>query len=430
MTAEEQSLLSQIEGNQGSLVETVQELVRINTVNPYSGEDGGGSELAGQDAIEAHLRRLGANVRRFEPPPDTYERAHVIGPCNRSWTNRPNLVGEWAFGGVREDGPSVVIVGHIDTVGVRGMENPFAGTLRDGRIWGRGTSDCKGGLGSGLAAVEAVLTRARDLRGRLTFLSVVDEECNGSGAGIIACALAGIRADAAVSVDGEGLSIIHGCNGVVTADVQVRGKPGHAALGNGVNAIEKAMSIARAILHFGEVRHSRDAACRLNLGVFHGGTLPAVIPGDARLSLNIVYDIAEARQARERYGVWGGRLVWDAFVESVRAEERDDPWLSEHPSELVWVKDLVPYEVPPDAGVLRDLGCAVEDAIGRRPTIGRMAAWTDACWLQVLADTPTVVFGPAKASVVHGAEEHVEVRDLVLAAKALALYLYRSLRAT
>jgi len=432
ITSEEHALLDAIERRQHALVEAVQELVRINTVNPYSGEDAGGSEAAGQDAVEAHLRTLGAETRRFDPPADTYTRAGVIGPRNRSWEDRPNLVGEWSFGDSSPEspGPSLIVVGHIDTVGVQGMDDPFGARLRDGRIWGRGTSDCKGGLGVGLAAIEAVLPRGRELRGRVTFLSVVDEECNGSGAGIIACALAGIRADAAVSVDGEGLEIIHGCNGVVTADLLVHGKPGHAALGNGVNAIEKGIRVAEAIRRFGNARRRRRPECLLNLGVFHGGTLPAVIPGQARLSLNVVYEIAEAREAKGRTGVWGGRLVWDAFAEAVRAAEAGDEWLREHPSELVWVKDLVPYEVPTDAPVVREMSAAARDVLGREPEVRKMRAWTDSCWLQVLADTPIVVFGPAKEDVVHGPEEHVEVRDLVLAAKSLALYLYRTLRIT
>jgi len=429
MTSEEQALLASIDANQAKFVETVQELVRINTVNPYSGEETSGSEALGQDFVERRLVALGGKTRRFEPPPDTYERARVIGPKNRSWKGRPDLLGEFDFGGKPNEGPTVILVGHIDTVGVRGMDDPFSGRLRNGRIWGRGASDCKGGLGSGLAAVEALLAGTTELPGRLIFLSVVDEECNGSGAGIIAAALEGVRADAAVSVDGEGLRIIHGCNGVVTADVNVVGKAGHAALGNGVNAIEKAIRISEAILALGNARSQLDPGCLLNLGLFHSGTLPAVIPGEARLSLNIVYNIAEAAQAKRESGVWGGRLVWETFVEAVRGAEHEDPWLRQHPSGLVWVKDLVPYEVPPDASVLRDLGRSVRDALGREPELEKMVAWTDACWLQVLSGTPTVVFGPAKGNVVHGPDEHVEVRDLVQAAKVLGLYLYRALRA-
>jgi len=441
----ERALLDRVDARREALVETVRELVRIDTVNPYSGESprGGDSlgdpssgspgaiprgqagEVAGQDAVEAHLRALGATTRRFEPPPDTYERAHVIGPRGRSWKGRPNLVGEWRFGG---DGPHVIVVGHIDTVGVQGMANPFGAELRDGRIWGRGTSDDKGGLAVGLAAIEALLTRRNELRGRLTYLSVVDEECNGSGAGIIACTLEGIHGDAAISVDGEGLEITRGCGGVVTADIIVHGMGGHGSFGNGVNAVEKAIRLAEAALRFGDERRARLPHCLLNLGIFHGGTLHAVIPDRVRLGMNVVYDMSEAMEAKDRTGVRGGQLVWDALERAVREAEAGDQWLRAHPSDLVWVKDLVPYEVSPDTPVVRDMRDAARDVMGVEPTVAKMTAWTDSCWLQVLADTPIVVFGPGEADVVHGPKEHVKVDQLVVAAKAIALYLYRALK--
>ena len=425
-TEHEYALLAAVDARRAALVDTVCELVRINTVNPYSGEDAGGDEAAGQDAVEAHLRALGAHIRRFEPPPDTYTRAHVIGPRNRSWTNRPNVVGEWEFGNA-ESGPRIILVGHIDTVGVQGMADPFGADVRDGAIWGRGTSDDKGGLASGLTAVEALLTMAEGLNGRLTYMSVVDEECNGSGAGIIACALAGIRADMAVSLDGGDLEIVRGCNGCLTAEVTVHGLAGHGALGNGVNAIEKGLHVARAILRFGDERLRVHPECLLNLGTFRGGTLPPVIPGEASMGMNIVYELDEAAAAKEQTGVWGGKLVWDALAGAVRRAEADDEWLREHPSDIEWVKDLVPYSIAEDAPVVVGMREAARDVLGREPEVTRMVAWTDSCWLNVLADTPVVVFSGANEGTVHGPDENIRVDDLVQATKAVALYLYRAL---
>jgi acetylornithine deacetylase len=449
----ERALITYVDENVVETTNLIRRLVQIDTVNPYSGdpvkqgspsgdppnegtpstsarsrESGSDSygELVGQEFVATELRGLGANVRMFEPPPDTFERANVIGPKQRSWVNRPNVVAEWVFGD--GDGPSVIVMGHIDTVGVLGMDDPFSGELVDGRVHGRGSSDDKGGLAAGLAAVRAVVDHAADLCGRLTFLSVVDEECNGSGAGIIACALEGIRADSAVSLDGMAGELIRGCQGCVTVQIEVHGQAGHAAFGNGVNAVEKAMHIAGAILEWRDQREADRPNCRVNLGILHGGTLPAVIPDNAVLGMNIVYDFDEAEHARDETGVWGGRMVWDEINEVVRHTEQADEWLAAHPSDLTWVKDLVPYDMPPDSRIVTDFAQAARDALGSEPTVEKMVAWTDSCWLSVLADTPIVSFGPAAPDVVHGPNEYVEIDDILNSAKAVALYIHRQLR--
>ena len=184
----------------------------------------------------------------------------------------------------------------------------------------------------------------------------------------------------------------------------------------------------QAVLEFGEERHGHLPGCLLNLGTFRAGTLPPVIPDRASMGMNIVYDIEEAREAEERTGVWGGRLVWDALNGAVRRAESDDEWLREHPSSIEWVKDLVPYEVEESDRVVAGMASAARDVIGREPTVSKMVAWTDSCWLHVLSDTPVVVFGPGDAETIHGPNEHVQIVDLIAAAKALALYLYRELR--
>src|SRR5207248_2372959 len=78
--------------------------------------------------------------------------------------------------------------GHIDTVGVEGMtqDDPFSGEIRDGKLWGRGSSDMKGGLAAAVTALRTLYDVRHELRGRVIFASVVEEESNGSGAGALA----------------------------------------------------------------------------------------------------------------------------------------------------------------------------------------------------------------------------------------------------
>src|SRR5206468_8177008 len=116
----------------------LRELVAINSVNPALVPAAPGEgQIA--DAIATHLRRLGMDVEIQEAAP-----------------GRPNVIGILEG---RRKGPSLMFCGHIDTVGVDGMTSPFDPIVRDGRVYGRGAQDMKGGVAAMIDAAGAV---ARD----------------------------------------------------------------------------------------------------------------------------------------------------------------------------------------------------------------------------------------------------------------------------
>lgn len=409
-----------------SLIERMQDLVRTDTRNPYSGDEDAPGEAAGQEYLEPILGGMGAQTRLFDCPDDIYERMEVIGPEGRDFSGRPNLVGEWHFG----EGPRVIVNGHMDTVGVSGMEiEPFAGEHRDGAVWGRGTSDCKGGINVGVEAISLLLDSGLDLRGSLVFESVVDEECSGSGAGTLACLDAGYTGDVAVFVDGNDLTVGLGCGGCLTADLTVEGREGHAARGNGVSAIDKGMIVKQAIDRFKAERESARPDCLVNIGIFRSGVHAAVIPGEAYLSLNVVYAVEEAEQAKEAGHPWGAALIRERFVEIIREAEAEDEWLAEHPSEIVWVKDLVPFDQPDDDPWAQRLGNVLRRELEREPEHHRMVAWSDAAFPCALVGIPTLLFGPAVSGEAHGPSEHIMVDDMVDCTAALAAFLADTLGA-
>lgn len=426
MEDQEREVLAEVERQSEELVEVCRTLVRINTVNPYSGDANAGLERDGQVVLEPMLREMGATTRLFEPPEGIYEKMDVLGPKERVFKDRPNLIGEFKFG---EGGRRIVINGHMDTVAASGMTfDPFCAKVEDGRILGRGTSDCKGGLSVGLMAIKALLPFQADLTGSIVYESVVDEECNGSGAGTLACCYEGYRGDAAIVVDGNDLHTTIGCGGCLTADVTVMGREAHAASGEGVNAIDKALIAKRAVDRFKEKREAQYPEARVNLGIFHAGVHPAVVPGKARLSLNIVYELEEAMKAQAEGEGWGGVQIRRAFEEAIRSAEASDPWLREHLSDITWVKDLIPFETPRDAEIVQTLKGTFEATLGRKPEVNTIAAWADAAYIPRFANTPTVLFGPGLGNKCHTPDEYVEIQDLVDATKVLALYLYRQLK--
>jgi len=416
-------IAAEIDAFAGEATEMCRSLVRINTVNPYAGTEPTGFEKAGQDLIKPVLEQMGGRTRLFEPPPDIYGRIGMTGPRDRSWVGRPNLVTEFDFG----PGKRIVLNSHMDTVDAANMDfDPFCADIRDGRIYGRGSSDDKGGIVMGIAAIRAVLKFADELNGSIVHQSVVDEECSGSGAGTLACILEGYSGDEAVVIDGHGLTVQRGCQGCLTADVHVKGKGGHAARG-GVSSIDKALLIKTAIDGFKAAREAKYPNCLVNLGMFIAGVHPAVVPAAAKLSLNIVYAIAEAAASEESGHGWNGKAVREEFAECLRRAEESDEWLTQHPTEMDWVKDLVPFETPGDAPVVRNMLRAYRAVTGHSASVSILDAWADGANLARYASIPAILFGPGTEGAAHSQHETVNIEDIMTGAKIIAVYLYRQL---
>jgi len=331
-------VIARVEALRDDIASLCQTLVRTNTVNRYSGDATWGNEGDGQAIIEPVLRDMGATIEKFDCPDDIYPRMGVLGPQGRDFSNCPNLVAELDFGG---DGKRVVLQAHMDTVGVEGMTiEPFSGEVKDGKIWGRGSTDCKGGITAAVMVMRMLSEFRQQLRGSIVFQSVVEEECNGGGAGSLACCSKGLEADFAIVTDGSGPMIWRGYSGVLTVDMRVRGTGGHAALPGGVSAIEKALVIKKALDQFKRERQASSDKATVNLGMFHGGIHPAMIAAEARMSLNMYYPISDAVKSEKEGAGFGGRQIMAYFEKLIRNQEQRDAWLKENPSEILWVNGL------------------------------------------------------------------------------------------
>jgi len=420
----EEKIIAEVDSLSDEMVEICQSLVRANTVNPYSGDPNPGNELNGQVILQPILEDMGAQTRMFETPPDIYDSMGVIGPKGRKFSKRPNLVAEFTFG---SGGKRIIINGHMDTVAGEGMQiNPFSGAVCDGKIWGRGASDCKGNLTTGLIAIKALLPFADNLCGSIVYESVIDEECSGSGAGTLTCCQEGYTGDMAVVIDGGGLVITHGCGGCLTADATVLGQGGHAARG-GISAIDKGLIIKDAIDDFKAERESRAPDAKVNLGIFNAGIHSAMVPSSAYLSLNIVYKLEEAQMAQTKGLDFGGRQIRESFERTIREYEQRDQWLREHRTQIEWVKDLLPFETSRDEPLVQELRSTFIQTLGREPEVSTISAWLDGAWIYHFAKTPIVSFGPGEEATAHADEEYIVIEDMKNCAKVLACFLYRQL---
>jgi len=416
-------MLERIERSREETVELCRRLVRVNTVNRYAGDGSEGNETEGQLILEKYLKAAGADAELFEVPENIFELMGVVGPQGRDFGGRPNLVAQWEFG----DGPTLIINGHMDTVGTAGMEfDPFGAEVRDGAIWGRGTTDCKGLLSAAAVGLKVLLEEMEPLSGRSIFQSVVEEECSGSGAGTLSCIHRGYSGDAALVVDGEGLTPMAGCVGCLTVEIRVRGRSGHASFG-GVNAIEKAILVKEGWDRFVERRRERYPDCGTNLGIFKAGSTPSVVPPEALLAMNVNYPLEEAEASQRDGSGWNGTLCLRELQEAVKDAAQQDEWLAEHPAEVQVSKDLYPFQTPAKEPFVGLVEQAAGDALGVPRPARVLLGWADAAHFAIQARVPTVSFGCGVPGEAHSGTEHVMIEDLVKEAQVVALVAARFL---
>ncbi len=412
----ENKLLREVRALKDELIDTCSELVRINTVNPYSGGSITGDEAEGQAFLKEKLDALGIKNRYFEPPPDVYEKSGILGPRCRNFSGRPVLAGEVSFGYGEK---TIVLNGHMDTVDVDGMEiEPFSGKVEGGKIWGRGSSDDKSGLAAGLIAIKALLSVKEDMNGGIIYQSVIDEECNGSGAGTLSCILRGLSGDFALVLDGGCMGIAPGCTGVLTARIDVEGIKGHSAYG-GISALERALKVKKAVDEFSEARERENPAARTNIGVFRAGSHPAVVPSHAEIELNTVYGFDE----RSEKG--NGSRIRKQFEEKIG---KACSFTGGRPPRITWIKDLPPFMTSETNSFVCDLAGAFSSVRGEEAVFRRDQAFSDASHFAGFAGVPSAMFGPAATGVAHGPSEYVRTEDLFDCARIVALFLYRQLR--
>jgi acetylornithine deacetylase len=391
----------------------LRELVAIDSVNPslVPGAQGEGAIAA---AIAQHLRKIGLDVEVQDVAP-----------------GRPNVIGVLEGRGA---GRSLMLCGHVDTVGVEGMAAPFDPVERDGRLYGRGSQDMKGGVAAMIDAARVVAEEGL-ASGRLIVAAVVDEEYASLGADTL---VRRWRADAAVVTEPTDLQIAIGHKGFAWFEVETRGRAAHGSRPReGRDAI---MRMGRVLQELERIDRALQAAsphplmgtASLHASIINGGRELSSYPDRCTLKL-------------ERRTVTGEsdaqvRAEMDGVLEKLRAA---DP---EFEASVTSLFSRPSYEVPATHELPRALLSASRSLTdrGRRPPdreptvhdkdrplpdkdcpapaedhafVG-MSFWTDAAVLGS-AGIPSVLFGPGGAGL-HSVEEYVEVRDVLRCRDTLA----------
>ncbi|HEY4568349.1 MAG TPA: M20 family metallopeptidase [Kribbella sp.] len=389
VTPAEQAVLDRID--EDLLVRVTGDLLRARGQNPP------GEEAATVEVLAAAGRELGLEVLRTEVEPD-----------------RDNLSITVASG----NGPGLLLLGHTDVVPVGDgwTTDPFGGEVRDGRIYGRGASDMKGGLAAALTAIAAL--RESKLTGPVELAAVVDEEETGKGIR----AYVGARQRpflGCITAEPTDLQTIIAARGDSYLRVAVHGRSCHA--GNpddGANAIYGAAAVVAEIEHLhaslAAEPHPLLGPATWSVGQINGGTGGSIVPAHCTLVADRRLLPAESPAA-----------VLDDLRHRVAALKLEDRGLT---VELDMPMEMPAFETPADAQLVRSTESARRAAGGRDLPLGGWTAACDGGYIARDLGIPVVVLGPGSVTTqAHRPDESVPLHELLTAARAYTLTALRLL---
>ena len=376
--------------NMDPALRLLRDLVAINSVNPTL-VPGAPGEREVADLVAAEMRRSGLDVS-VEP---------VAG-------GRPNVVGVVEG---RTKGRTLMFCGHTDTVGVAGMTDPFTPVERDGRLYGRGAQDMKGGVAAMMSAAAVIAERGGLLSGRLIVAAVVDEEHSSIGADALVKTW---RADAAVVTEPTDLAIAVGHKGFAWVDVTVEGRAAHGSRpADGQDAILRLGRVLTRLEALDATLQARPPHPLVGTGSLHasfiqGGHELSSYPDRATLQM----ERRTLPSEPESTALLEVRQILDTLVREDATFRGTATAMFSRPG----------YEVPSDHELPRALSAALADA-GGKPRIGGATFWTDAAVLGH-AGIPSILFGPGGAGL-HSTEEYVNVADVLMCRDALVYLVKR-----
>jgi acetylornithine deacetylase len=421
----ERVLVDAIAERRDDLVELASDLIAFDTTARHVG-DPPRDETALQEHLAGRLEAAGAKTELWEPSAADLAGRPLV-PEGLDFEGRPQLVAR--FPG-RNDGRSLLFNGHIDAVSSEPKErwsnDPNRAEVRDGKLFGRGSSDMKGGIASMVVAAEVLAQTNGALAGELIVATNTDEES--SGAGGMALVAHGVRADAGIVTEPTGFDVWIACRGSSYAEIEVPGRPGHAENaqphwreGGAVNAIEKAVVVLEEIQRVredwagrDELRHPYLSPSDMVPTVIAGGEWPVTYPASCRLTCGVLYVPAQA----DADG-WGSAVQTEVVARLMRAAAEDD-WLAEHPPRVSWSAGVMPMEISPEEPIVGTVLDAASE-VGRPRNLAGLDSWYDGATFTLLGGTPAVAFGPGGFGTAHAIDECVPVDDLVACAQALAV---------
>lgn len=416
-------ILDQVDLLKDDMIKTLQEMVRIPTVNP-PGEGYGDFK----EYILQLLDHLGYETEVIEVPSELLPE---LAPTGRGLP-RYNILGR--LFGSNKNGQRVCLNAHYDVVPVGNgwTVDPFGGELIDGKLYGRGSSDMKSGLVMQIFAVEALRRSGIPWFGEIIQCVVPDEETAGNrNAGTGYLVEQGIigrdTMDAVIITEPfgpDGIGIGH--KGAIWGEITVFGKQAHGSQPlRGINAVELMAEFLHLVKEYLQPK-LRSRTTDLNVipeesihstlafDTIKGGVTPNIIPDRCSVTFN-------------------RRLLPDETVEGARNEihelltlmKHKDPRFRYEYREFYTTEHVLVPETIPVAQVAKN----VITELGMSPKFLITAGTDDQRFVVNDAGIQNcIIYGPGQTSQAHQADEHIDIDDLVISTKALALMMHQMLR--
>jgi len=423
-------VLEKVDSLRNEVIEFLRQMVQIPSLSGTP-EEGRVQRLVAEklEGIE------GMEIDVWEPRAEDLERYPLYPIRLGSWSyeNRPNVVG--ILKGAKS-GKSLILNGHVDVVSSEPASawthDPWGAEIEGGKLYGRGSTDMKGGLAAMIYAVLAVQQAGVKLKGKVILESVVEEEYGGGGT--IAAIVRGYSADGAIITEPtDANAICIGAGGSRFFTVKISGKPEWPHLAHyGVNAIGLALKVYNALLDLDAHRekmlrgkHALFEALRsggmrgpgrptnLTLGVLRAGDWPATVAGWAELQGRVGFPPSEK-----------GEDVAKQFEEAVRRAAEQDTWMRDHPPLIKWWGPRREgYELAPENPLVQTVKRYIEETVGPCDLFASPSA-ADGSYLATRVGAyggiPTIWYGPGGSSA-HSFDEYVRINDVMAVIKVLAL---------
>ncbi len=369
------------------LVELTQQLIQIPTENPP------GNEKKAFLFLKPILSKMGFRVRAYLSP-------------KRRW----NIIAQKRWG---KGGRSLIFNGHLDVVPAGDPSKweypPFGGKCSQGRIYGRGASDMKGGVASFLHGVSMIERSGLSLnRGSLILHLVSDEESHGhQGMGFLV-QKGPIQGDGVIVGEPTNLDLVIAQKGALWLRIATLGRSAHGSRPeHGVNAIEKMMVLIERLKSIPLLReHPLLGRPTINIGTIQGGT-----------KINVVPDRCEIEVDRRLLPDEKKEEVLKEIKEAIGPMEAQDPLFKYGVEEIDYAE---PSEIGPDEEIVRIGLEACREVRGEGPKIRGFSGFTDGRFYVNQLNIPTLIFGPGETDQSHTTDESVGVDHLIQAARIYA----------
>jgi len=388
---QERDLLNLIKENE--VVEFCRGLLKIKTVNPP------GDELAASEFIAGILEKIGMEVEVIRHSPT---RASTLA----------RLRGSKEF-------PGLLYNGHIDTVPVgteTWIHDPFGAVKADGKIWGRGAADMKGGVAALMAALKALAEARLPFKGDLIFAATAGEEVNSLGATVIAA-----RADvgplqAILIPEPSHNELFIAEKGAFWLEMTTHGQTAHGSMPDlGRNAV---MMMVKLIAEFDKLEVPFQSHPLL------GGFSRSVNTIAGGVKTNVVPDSCVATVDMRTVPGQNHMRILSLVEDLIRKLEKE---VAGFKASVEIVNDRAPLETDANAPVVQRFSEAVAAVTGRKPIPKGTRYFTDGVVLVPAFKAPLLICGPGDAGLAHQPNEHVEISKLVEAARIYALTALRLL---